>query len=78
MKKNIVRLIFPSFLFIVMLGFGMNMNFSPEKESFINEALAQSNAGRLCANISTQVCIWYNEDGSIDYMDNGDWMPEQE
>ncbi len=76
MKKNIVRLIFLGFLF--MLGIGMNMNFSPEKESFIdnNKALAQSGAGRICANISTEVCTWYNEDGSIDYQDNGEWAPE--
>jgi len=80
MKKNIVKFIFHSLLFIIIFSLGMNINFSTEKVLFIdnNEALAQSHAGRLCVHLASTTCIWYTDDGEIDFITDGQWADELE
>ena len=69
MKKIIIKLIIPSLLFLMALTFSINNS----------KAFAQSSGGTMCLNGFSSMCVWYNEDGSVDYMCWGMlWMPEQE
>jgi len=43
-----------------------------------NEALAQSHAGRLCVHLASTTCIWYTDDGEIDFITDGQWADELE
>ena len=43
-----------------------------------NKALANPPAGELCVNGGSDMCVWYNDDGSIDFWVWGKWYHEVE
>jgi len=55
------------FMFITAFSFGI-----------VNSTYADPPAGELCVNGGVDMCIWYNNDGSIDFWVWGTWYHEFE